>query len=410
MTVGTNWARHYDYRASVLHTPRTIEELQDVVSRAPRIRALGSRHSFHDLADSAELVSLEGLPPAIRIDGESETVTFSAGLRYGELAPVLAQAGWALRNLASLPHISVAGAVATGTHGSGDGNGTLSRAVAGLDIVTASGELRTISPADPDFDGAIVSLGSLGVVSTITLDIEPTFEVRQDVYEGLTWTNLLDNLDAIMARAYSVSVFTHWQGDDVGRVWLKSVIGERRPPQTLYGATPALGARHPLADMPTEATTQQGGVPGPWLDRLPHFRLDHTPSNGNELQSEYMVPRRHGVAAVAAIRALSDRITPHLHISELRSMSADSLWLSGAYETDALAIHFTWKYEPDAVLPLLPVIEDALAPFEARPHWGKLFHTVERSRYPRLPDFVELAERLDPDGKFRNRFVEEHVF
>ena len=410
MTVGTNWARHYEYRASVLHTPRTIEELQDVVSRTPRIRALGSRHSFHDLADSAELVSLEGLPPEVRIDGESETVSFSGGVRYGELAPVLAEAGWALRNLASLPHISAAGAVATGTHGSGNGNGTLSRAVTGLDIVTASGEIVTISPADADFDGAVVSLGSLGVVSRITLDIEPTFEVRQDVYEGLTWTNLLENLDAIMARAYSVSVFTQWQGEDVGRVWLKSVTGERRPPQTLYGATPALGARHPIHGMSTEATTQQSGVPGPWLDRLPHFRMDHTPSVGNELQTEYIVPRAHGVDAVAAIRGLSDRITPHLHISELRSMAADSLWLSGAYDTDALAIHFTWKNEPDAVLPLLELIEETLAPFAARPHWGKLFHAVDRSSYPRLADFVALADRMDPAGKFRNDFVNTHVF
>ena len=410
MTVGTNWARHYEYRARTLHEPRSVEELQDVVARAPRIRALGTRHSFHDIADSEELVSLGSLPPAIRIDGESETVSFSAGLRYGELAPVLKEAGWALRNLASLPHISVAGAVATGTHGSGDGNGTLSRTVAGLELVTATGELRSILPADADFDGSVVALGALGVVSRITLDIEPTFDVRQDVYEGLSWTNLLDNLDAIMGRAYSVSVFTKWDGEDVGRVWLKSVIGERRPPQTLYGATPALGARHPIHDMSTEHTTQQGGVPGPWLDRLPHFRLDHTPSNGNELQSEYIVPRLHARAAVEAIRALSDRITPHLHISELRSMAADSLWLSGAYDTDALAIHFTWKYEPDAVLPLLPVIEEALAPFSARPHWGKLFHEVDRSRYPRLPDFVALAEGVDPSGKFRNEFLERNVF
>lgn len=410
MTVGTNWARHYEYRARTLHEPRSIDELQEVVATAPRIRALGTRHSFHDLADSDELVSLASLPPAIRIDGESETVSFSAGLRYGELAPVLKEAGWALRNLASLPHISVAGAVATGTHGSGDGNGTLSRTVAGLELVTASGEVRSILPADADFDGSVVALGALGVVSRITLDIEPTFDVRQDVYEGLSWTNLLDNFDAVLGRAYSVSVFTQWDGEDVGRVWLKSVIGERRPPQTLYGATPALGARHPIHDMPTEYTTQQGGVPGPWLDRLPHFRLDHTPSNGNELQTEYIVPRLHAVDAVKAVRALSDRITPHLHISELRSMAADSLWLSGAYDTDALAIHFTWKYEPDAVLPLLPVIEEALAPFAARPHWGKLFHEVDRSRYPRLPDFVALAERMDPAGKFRNAFLERNVF
>jgi xylitol oxidase len=410
MTVGTNWARHHEYRATTLHRPRTIEELQEVVAHAPRIRALGSRHSFSDIADSAELVSLDALPPAIRIDGESETVSFSAGLRYGDLGPVLQSAGWALRNLASLPHISVAGSVATGTHGSGDRNGTLSRAVSGLEYVLADGSIRTISPVDPDFDGAVVALGALGVLSRITLDIEPTFDVRQDVYESLTWTNLLDNFDGVMSRAYSVSVFTTWEGETVGRVWLKSIIGERKPPQTLYGATPVQAQRHPLAEQPTESTTVQGGIPGPWIDRLPHFRLEFTPSNGDELQSEYLVPRQHAVEAVQAVRALGDHITPHLHVSELRSMAADSLWLSGAYETDALGIHFTWKNEPDAVLALLPVIEDVLAPFFARPHWGKLFHAVRPELYPRLDDFRALAERMDPTSKFRNEFLDRHVF
>lgn len=410
MTVGTNWSGHHEFRASILHRPRSVEELQDVVSRAPRIRALGSRHSFSDIADSAELVSLEHLPPAIRIDGESETVSLSGGVRYGDLAPVLQASGWALRNLASLPHISVAGSIATGTHGSGDRNGTLSRAVAGLDYVLADGSLHSISPVDPDFDGAVVALGALGVLYRVTLDLEPTFDVRQDVYEGLTWTALLDNLDAITTRAYSVSVFTDWSGEDVGRVWLKSVIGERKPPQSLYGATPVLAQRHPLAEMPAENTTPQAGVPGPWLDRLPHFRLEFTPSNGDELQSEYLVPRRHSVDALLAVRALAERITPHVHVSELRTMAADSLWLSGAYETEALGIHFTWKNEPEHVLPLLPVIEEALAPFDARPHWGKLFNDVRRGLYPRLTDFVDLADRLDPSGKFRNDFLNRHLF
>ena len=410
MTVGTNWARYHEYRASTLHRPSTVDELQEIVAATPKIRALGSRHSFTGLADSDELVTLEGLDPAIVIDAESETVSFSAGVRYGELGVALQAEGWALRNLASLPHISVVGAVATGTHGSGDRNGTLARAVAGIELVTADGSIRSIGPVDPEFDGAVVSLGSLGIVSRLTLDIEPTFEVRQDVYEGLTWSSLLDNFDAITSRAYSVSVFTNWEGEDVGRVWLKSVIGAAKPPQVLYGAPAMPTAAHPLKDMPAENTTQQGGVPGPWIDRLPHFKLGFTPSNGNELQTEYIIPRLHALDAVRAVRALGDRITPHLHISELRTMAADSLWLSGAYETDALAIHFTWKYEPDAVLPLLPVIEDALAPFAARPHWGKLFHDVDRSLYPKLPEFVALADELDPQGKFRNEFVEKFVF
>lgn len=410
MTIGTNWSGYYEYRATTLHRPTTVDELQEVVANAPRIRALGTRHSFSGMADSAELVSLENIAPGIRIDGESETVSFSAGLRYGDLAPALHEAGWALRNLASLPHISVAGSIATGTHGSGDRNGTLSRAVSGLEFVTASGELRTVSPVDEDFDGSVVALGALGVLSRITLDIEPAFDVRQDVYEGLTWTALLDNLDAITSRAYSVSVFTDWLGDEVGRVWLKSVMGEKKPPQNLYGATPVAVQRHPLADNPVENTTQQGGVPGPWLERLPHFRLDAHPSSPNELQTEYFIPREHAVDALLAMRALGDRIAPHLHISELRTMSADSLWLSGAYERDAMTIHFTWKFEPDAVLPLLPVIEEALAPFGARPHWGKLFHELPREHYPKLADFVTLAERVDPQGKFRNEFLDTHVF
>lgn len=410
MDVGSNWAGHHRYRATQLHRPTSIPELQQIVSGAPRIRALGSRHSFNALADSTELVSLDALDPAIEIDPDAETVSFSAGVRYGELGIALQAQGWALRNLASLPHISVAGAIATATHGSGNGNGTLSRAVAGLDIVTATGEMLTLAPANEEFDGAVVALGALGIVSRVTLDIEPTYAVRQDVFEGLSFTNLLENYDAIVGRAYSVSVFTDWAGESVGTVWLKSVIGSAKPPQSLYGATPLDRDIHPLRGLSAETATDQCGVAGDWIDRLPHFKLEFTPSNGDELQSEYLVPREHAVAAISAIRELGALITPLLHVSELRTVAADSLWLSGAYETDVTAIHFTWKNDPVAVLAILPVIERALAAFDARPHWGKLFHEVRRELYPRLDDFVALATELDPHGKFRNEFLERHVF
>lgn len=409
MSIGTNWARYYEYTATVLHRPRSVDELQEIVAAAPRVRALGSRHSFNDLADSAELVSLEGLEPGIRVDEESETVSFSAGVRYGDLAAELQAQGWALRNMASLPHISVGGAIATSTHGSGDRNGTLARAVSGLVIVTADGTLRSISPADDEFDGAVVALGALGVVASITLDIEPSYQVRQDVYSGLGWERLLDNYDAITSRAYSVSVFTDWSDDSKNTVWLKSRLDERTPPGEVYGAKP-LAVSVGLAEGAADNTTQQGGVPGPWNERMPHFKMGFTPSNGDELQTEYIVPRIHAVAALRAVRELAPRITPHLHITELRTMAADSLWLSGAYETDATAIHFTWKKEPEAVLALLPELEAALAPFDARPHWGKLFHAVRRELYPRLPDFVALATEFDPEGKFRNAFLDRTVF
>jgi len=408
MTAGTNWSGHHTYGATVVHHPRTVEEVQAVVTAAPRIRALGSRHSFNDIADAVELVSLDALEPAVVIDEASETVCFSAGMRYGELGTALQNAGWALRNLASLPHISVAGAVATGTHGSGDRNGTLARAVSGIELVDATGSLRQISPVDPDFDGAVVSLGALGVVTRLTLDIEPTYQVRQDLYSGLEWSALLENFDAITGRAYSVSVFTDWVS--IGPVWLKSRTDAAAPPRSLFGAKPYASEVHMIAGMAATNTTPQLGVSGPWNERLAHFRLEFTPSNGDELQTEYLIPRRHAIDAIEAVRALASVITPLLHITEFRTMAADSLWLSCAYETDVVGIHFTWLNQPAAVLALLPRIEEALAPFSPRPHWGKLFHRVDRTLYPRIDDFKGLAKRLDPSGKFTNEWLERNVF
>ena len=410
MSIGTNWSGNYRYRASRVHTPTSLEQLQQVVAAAPRIRALGSRHCFNDLADSNELVSVLGLDSPIEVDASARTVSLNAGLSYGALAPVLQSRGWALRNMASLPHISVAGAVATGTHGSGRSNSGLATAVSGLEVVTAEGSLVALRRGTTDFDGAVVSLGALGIVHRVTLDIEPSYEVRQDVYEGLLWPALMQNFDEVAGAACSVSIFTKWVGAEVGAVWLKSRVDAGPPPAGLLGALPVAAERHPLPGSSPETTTTQGGVPGPWNERLPHFKLEFTPSNGRELQSEYLVPYRFAVPALEAVRELGALIAPHLMVSELRTIAADGLWLSGAYETDVLGIHFTWQYEPDEVAALLPVIEDALAPFDARPHWGKLFHAVAPRAYPRLPDFVTLARAYDPAGKFSNEFLERTVF
>ncbi|PJJ71984.1 xylitol oxidase [Diaminobutyricimonas aerilata] len=402
-----NWAGNLEYRATSIHHPADLGELRDLVVGARRIRALGSRHSFNDLADSEhELVVLDRVDPDVRIDEGARTVTFGAGMRYGDLAEVLQGAGWALHNMASLPHISVAGAVATGTHGSGDRNGTLSSAVAGLELLTAEGELVHARRGDAEFDGMVVALGALGIVTRLTLDIQPTFEVRQDVYSDLPWDRVLEDFDAITSSAYSVSLFTNWAGDSIGQVWLKSTTPDA--PETLAGAERAPVDRHPLREMPATNATRQGGVPGPWNDRLPHFRMGFTPSNGEELQTEYLVPRRHAVEAIRAVRALGEHITPHLLVTEIRTMAADSLWLSGAFETDAVGIHFTWKKEPEHVLPLLPRIEAALEPYAARPHWGKLFamdSSRVRTLYPRIDDFDRLVARFDPEGVFSNDYL-----
>lgn len=411
--IGANWAGSYDYRAASWFRPESVPELQDAVAAAPRIRALGSRHSFTGLADtSGILVSLDALPSFIDIDENARTVTVAAGLRYGDVAPVLHASGWALHNLASLPHISIAGAIATGTHGSGDRNGNLATAVAAIELITADGELRTLTRGDVDFDGAIVSLGALGIVTRVTLDIEPTYDVRQDIYQGLAWNDLLGNLDAVTSSAYSVSIFTNWLGDTIDTLWLKSRMDAASPPEHIFGALPQKIDRHPLPDLEASNTTTQGGIPGPWSDRLAHFKLEYTPSNGDELQSEYLVPRRNAIAAIEVVRSLRQLVAPLLLVSEIRTMPADSLWLSGAYHTDTVALHFTWKKLPSEIAAATRMLEAELLPLGARPHWGKVFSaeaTAVTPLYPRFDDFRELAAQYDPERTFGNEFLEKHL-
>ena len=410
---GKNWAGNYTYRAEKLHRPSTIEQVQEIIANAPGVRVLGSRHSFNDIADSSELITLEAMPMDVVVDHAANTVSFNAALKYGELVETLSAEGVALHNLASLPHISVAGAVATATHGSGDANGTLATAVAGLELVTSEGEVVEAARGEPDFDGLVVGLGALGAVTRITLDVEPAYEVRQRVFEGLSWEALFENFDEITSRGYSVSVFTRW-GEAAGQVWVKSRVTDE-PEQVegdLFGAVPATVDRHPILELDAAPCTAQLGRPGRWSDRLPHFRMGFTPSSGDELQAEYLLPRRYAVEAIEAVRALADGIQPILQVSEIRTVAADRLWMSTSYGEDAVGIHFTWKPEPEAVGEMLVRVEAALAPFGARPHWGKLFGADAAEiapLYERLPDFVRLVERLDPRGAFRNPWLRARV-
>src|SRR5579859_1115118 len=407
-----NWAGNYTYRAQKLHRPTTIEEVQQIVANAASVHVLGSRHSFNDIADSSELLSLENLPADVVVDHEAQTVSFSGGVKYGKLVKTLNDEGVALHTLASLPHISVAGAVATATHGSGVTCGNLGTAVAGLSIVTSSGEILKASRGDPDFDGLVVGLGALGAVTRITLDVQPAYQVKQQVFEGLSWKALYDHFDEITSCGYSVSIFTRW-GETNEMVWVKSRTDEPdRVERDLFGAVAATVDRHPIIELDPTSATPQLGKPGLWSDRLPHFRMGHTPSSGEEIQSEYLFPRRHAMGAIEAVRALADRMRPILMVSEIRRVAADRLWMSMNYEQDSVAIHFTWKREPDAVQQLAAQIEEALAPFEARPHWGKVFHADAAAiapLYQHHGDFVRLQERLDPRGAFRNAWLKARV-
>ncbi|MEV0573667.1 FAD-binding protein [Streptomyces sp. NPDC050392] len=410
-----NWAGNITFGARRLCVPRSEAELQETVAASASVRALGTRHSFNTVADTTgDLVSVAGLPRVVDIDPEERSVTVGAGLRFGEFAGELHESGFALHNLGSLPHISVAGACATGTHGSGVGNRSLAGAVRALEMVTADGGRTTLRRGDDDFAGAVVSMGALGVVTRLTLDLVPAFDVQQWVYEDLPEAALTGGFDEVMAAAYSVSVFTDWRPGPVGQVWLKQRVGEEGPgqaPAEWLGARLADGPRHPIPGVPAGNCTRQQGVPGPWHRRLPHFRLEFTPSNGDELQSEYFVAREDAAAAYEAVARLRDRITPLLQISEIRTVARDDLWLSPASGRESVAFHFTWVPDGDAVAPVLAEIEEALAPFGARPHWGKVFGTapdVLRALYPRHGDFVKLMDRYDPAGTFRNDFLDRH--
>lgn len=409
---GTNWSGNLAYSAAELHSPQSVDELRRLVAASQRVRALGTRHSFNRIADSEHtLISTAGIVDEPVIDREALTVTVGAGIRYGDLAGVLERAGYALGNLASLPHISVGGATATATHGSGVQSGNLSTAVTGVELVLANGELLRLDRDHPDFPGTVVHLGALGIVSRLTLAIEPSFEIEQTVFERLPW-EALAGFDEIMAAAYSVSLFTTWREPGVvDQVWVKRRPERDAPlPRTLAGAVRATEARHPLPGVSAVNCTGQLGVPGRWLDRLPHFRRGFTPSNGEELQTEYLLPREHALAALDAVRSLADRIAPLLFVTEVRTVAGDDLWLSPSYETDAVCLHFTWKPRQSEVEALLPDLEVALAPFSPRPHWGKLFAAGDLAdRYPKADDFRALANRLDPQRTFVNDFLEQHI-
>jgi xylitol oxidase len=406
-----NWAGNLAYAAARILRPRTVDEVREMVAAAPRIKALGTRHCFNDIADfdGGMQIDIGGVESPVEIDAASATVTVSGATRYGELAPLLHAQGFALPNLASLPHCTIAGSVATGTHGSGRRNQGLAAAVSALELVTADGELRRFAKGDKDFDGVVVNVGALGVVTRLTLDLVPAFEVRQNVFDALPWPALFDHFDALEDAAYSVSMFTDWANDSVDLAWLKSV-GEART--ELFGARPADGPRHPAhaAGVPADNCTEQLGVPGPWHERLPHFKLGFTPSAGNELQSEYFVPYRHATAAFEALRGLGDRIAPLVLCSEIRAIAADDQWLSPAQGGDRVALHFTWHQRQSDVAALLPVIEERLATFGVRAHWGKLFNgRPSDASWPMLPAFRALRERLDPDGVFRSPYVVRNI-
>ncbi|WP_297110378.1 FAD-binding protein [uncultured Devosia sp.] len=413
-TAPTNWAGNIAFGASSVLHPATVEQAQAAVRSSHKVRVLGSGHSFNRIADTnGTLISLSKLKRNISIDAEAQSVTIDGGATYADIAPQLHRAGFALANVASLPSITVAGAVVTATHGSGDGNKNLSAAVSALKLITTDGELISLKRGDAAFEGAVVSLGSLGVIVELTLDIVPSFDIRQNVYLNLPMATVTNRLDELMSRAYSVSLFTRWQGETTDQIWVKARAQAGEPAEEIFGATPATIPCHPIPGMDGTSCTRQMGVVGPWHERLFHFAIGSTASAGAELQSEFFVARKDAPTAIEALHAVQDTFAPALFISEIRSVAADNLWLSSAYQQDTIGFHFTWKPDWEPALSAIGAIEATLRPLRARPHWAKVFTMPSdevQALFPRLTDFCDLADRLDSASKFRNRFVTDLLF
>jgi alditol oxidase len=413
-----NWAGNYTFEAARVHRPTSAEDARRVVAAAPKIRAIGTRHSFNGTGDSpGDLIDLSGINPDIVIDREHMTVTAGAATSYGTLASHLHREGFALHNLASLPHISIAGAVATATHGSGDGNESLASAVAAFDLVMSDGSLKHMRRGEADFAGMVVGLGAFGIVTRVTLDLQPTFDVRQDAFVDLPWNEMLEKFDAISSAAYSVSILTKWSGPNVNRIWLKTRVNASSSRQlnvAHIGLKPGLPHAVPkTTENPLALLTPFGGIAGPWSERLAHMPGDIEPSPPEQIQSEYFIARPRLAEAVAIIRSMADRIDPVLHGTEIRTVASDALWLSPAYKQDVVGLHFTWKSKVQAVDAATRDIEAALIPLGAKPHWGKVIHAdaeTLRPLYPRMLEFRACAARYDPNGKFRNAFLDKHVF
>jgi alditol oxidase len=407
-----NWAGNYTYKADDIRYPQTVEELAKILKAQTKWKALGTQHCFNNIADTSGMqLSTKNLNSIIELNQESSYVIVESGIKYGQLGKHLHSKGWALHNLASLPHISVGGSCATATHGSGVKNGNLATALKGFELLTPGGDLLWVDPktnTDLFYAGG-VSMGALGIMTKVKLAIQPTFAVSQRVYENLPMDALKDNFDTIMSVGYSVSFFTHWLDKNINQVWVKSREDARGEiPSDFYGATPATGDLHPIKFNSPVNCTPQMGMPGPWHERLPHFKMDFTPSNGDELQSEFFVARENAYEAIMAVEALHDKIAPLLFVTEIRCIAADNFWMSTAYQRESVAIHFTWKSDTLKVLAVLPEIQAVLKPFGARPHWGKIFTLPAEELiplYPKFQDFLYLKSKLDPEGILNNTYL-----
>ncbi|KAI1701064.1 FAD binding domain-containing protein [Ditylenchus destructor] len=413
-----NWGDNFLFSTQNIQYPTTVEEVQEIVQNADKVRVVGTRHSFSTCADSPDtILSTLALKNIIGFDDSVPSITVQAGIAYTDLNPYLQYLGFALPNLATLAEISVGGASQTGAHGSGLSNQCLASHIRSLKIVLANGTLATYGPNDPELKAIALGVGAFGVITQVELKVEPTFNITNYFFLNMTAQNLYDHFDEIENTGYTAQLFTDFSTPGVwGQIMIMDRSGSNAnigSLQNLYGATRATTKVSPILALPPTYLVDQG-VEQPWYFGLVDYHLGLSGFDGGEIQSEYFLPYENAVAAIKAVTTLSDLIAPRVHTMLIRTIKGDDLWLSEMYsQSSVVAIHFTWKLNMTAVMEVLPQIEQLLIPYCAKPHWGKVFAQGPETFlhcYPKLADFKQLAEQLDPTHKFRNQFLEDNVF
>uniref|UniRef100_A0A915D0Y3 FAD-binding PCMH-type domain-containing protein n=1 Tax=Ditylenchus dipsaci TaxID=166011 RepID=A0A915D0Y3_9BILA len=418
-----NWGGNFNFSTQDIKYPTTTAGVQQLVKECKgKIRPVGTRHSFSEIANTNDtLICLVHMNLILSVDPSVPSVTVQAGITYTDLIPFLQSIGLAIPMMASLGEISIAGAINTAVHGSGAGIGNLATQVLGLQMVLADGSVVQYSKGqnDTELAAATVGLGALGIVTQVTLQAQPTYNLAINVFENMDMSVLDTQLYNITHSGYAINMWSTFGTPGVlDQVWITTKVDSNGVNaygnvSQLYGAPAATAQSSPIAALPPTYVVPQMGIVGPYYERLTDYDLGLSGQEGQQTQSEYYVDFDDFVPALKALQTLSAEINAVVYVALFRITEKDELWMSPQYKKTTMAIHFSWQPKLDQVMALLPKIEAALAPFNPIPHWGKLY-TLKPEQYlpllPKYPEWREQVELHDPTHKFRNKWLEENIF
>jgi L-gulonolactone oxidase len=420
-----NWGGNQACTPLSLERPSSEDELVALVHRAAaageRVKVVGAGHSFTDIAcTDGRMVSLDGYDHFLEVDTRAATVKVEGGITIAALGQALAEVGLAQPNLGDVAYQSIAGAISTATHGTGGRLGNISTQVKALSLVTADGVLECSAEDNADvFQAARVGLGALGVISTVTLQCVPAFTLRS-IQAPRQLDEVLDAVEDLVAANDHFEFFWIPHSDRVLAITNNRTDAPAHPPgkvsayfNDIVMENHAFGLLQRLGRANTTWIPALGRVTGRLLNARDVADVSHRVFANQRLvrfvEMEYALPRPALAAAVRDVRSMIDR--QGLRISfpvEVRIAAADDIWLSTASgrDTGYIAVHVFQGLPFDRYF---REVEAIMNGYEGRPHWGKMhYQTAEtlRPRYPHWADFIGVRDRLDPEGRFSNAYLD----